>query len=128
MSLANLCVLQALDKDTGNYSAMKYRLTIPPTAEGKDSFVIEPYTGVIKTAIMYRNMRRSYFRFEVIATDSYGEGLSSSAQVVVSMPVSPLKRKEIERGREGYNNNLGRRKKTQRESETLRRKACRKAE
>ncbi|KAF7705116.1 hypothetical protein HF521_020402 [Silurus meridionalis] len=77
--------VEALDKDTGNYSGMKYRLVIPPTAEGKDSFVIEPYTGVIKTAIMYRNMRRSYFRFEVVATDNYGEGLSSSAQVVVSV-------------------------------------------
>ncbi|XP_053094751.1 protocadherin-15b isoform X3 [Pangasianodon hypophthalmus] len=77
--------VEALDKDTGNYSAMKYRLIIPPTAEGKDSFVIEPYTGIIKTAIMYRNMRRTYFRFEVIATDNYGEGLSSSAQVVVSV-------------------------------------------
>uniref|UniRef100_A0A8B9RAD1 Protocadherin-related 15b n=1 Tax=Astyanax mexicanus TaxID=7994 RepID=A0A8B9RAD1_ASTMX len=77
--------VQALDKDTGNYSAMHYHLIIPPTADGKDSFVIEPYTGVIKTAIMYRNMRRSYFRFDVIATDNYGEGLSSSAQVVVSV-------------------------------------------
>ncbi|KAF4085313.1 hypothetical protein AMELA_G00115940 [Ameiurus melas] len=77
--------VEALDKDTGNYSAMKYQLIIPPTAEGKDSFVIEPYTGIIKTAIMYHNMRRSYFRFEVIATDNYGEGLSSSAQVVVSV-------------------------------------------
>lgn len=101
MPLPSLCVLQALDKDTGNYSAMKYQLIIPPTAEGKDSFVIEPYTGIIKTAIMYHNMRRSYFRFEVIATDNYGEGLSSSAQVVVSMPVSLLKR-EIERGKERY--------------------------
>lgn len=88
MSLANLCVLQAVDKDTGNYSVMKYRLIVPPSPEGKDSFVIEPYTGVIKTAIMYRNMRRSYFRFEVVATDNYGEGLSSTAQVVVSIPVS----------------------------------------
>lgn len=87
--------LQALDKDTGNYSAMKYRLVIPPTAEGKDSFVIEPYTGVIKTAIMFRNMRRSYFRFEAVATDDYGEGLSSSAQVVVSMPASmPARERE----------------------------------
>ncbi|XP_072522693.1 protocadherin-15b isoform X1 [Salminus brasiliensis] len=77
--------VQAVDKDTGNYSAMQYHLIIPPTADGKDSFVIEPYTGVIKTAIMYRNMRRSYFRFDVIATDNYGEGLSSSAQVVVSV-------------------------------------------
>ncbi|XP_030629602.1 protocadherin-15b [Chanos chanos] len=77
--------VQALDKDTGNYSAMQYRLIIPPTADGKDGFVIEPYTGVIKTAIMYRNMRRSYFKFEVIATDNYGQGLSSSAQVVVSV-------------------------------------------
>lgn len=77
--------VQAVDKDTGNYSAMQYHLIIPPTADGKDSFVIEPYTGVIKTAIMYRNMRRSYFRFDVIATDDYGEGLSSSAQVVVSV-------------------------------------------
>uniref|UniRef100_A0AAY4D0F9 Protocadherin-15 n=1 Tax=Denticeps clupeoides TaxID=299321 RepID=A0AAY4D0F9_9TELE len=77
--------VQALDKDTGNYSAMLYRLIIPPTADGKDGFVIEPHTGVIKTAIMYRNMRRSYFRFDVIATDNYGEGLNSKAQVVVSV-------------------------------------------
>lgn len=76
--------LQATDKDTGNYSAMAYRLIIPPAAEGQDSFVIETYTGVIKSAIMFRNMRRSYFKFEVIATDDYGKGLSSSAQVVVS--------------------------------------------
>uniref|UniRef100_A0A8C1FKA5 Protocadherin-15 n=1 Tax=Cyprinus carpio carpio TaxID=630221 RepID=A0A8C1FKA5_CYPCA len=74
--------VQAVDKDTGNYSAMLYRLIIPPTTDGKDGFVIEPFTGVIKTAIMYRNMRRSYFKFDVVATDDYGKGLSSSAQVV----------------------------------------------
>nr|XP_015202388.1 PREDICTED: protocadherin-15 isoform X4 [Lepisosteus oculatus] len=77
--------VQATDKDTGNYSAMQYRLIIPPSNDGKDGFVIEAYTGVIKTAIMYRNMRRSYFKFEVIATDNYGAGLSSSAQVVISV-------------------------------------------
>ncbi|XP_040905746.1 protocadherin-15a [Toxotes jaculatrix] len=75
----------ATDKDTGNYSAMAYRLIIPPTPEGQDSFVIETYTGIIKSAIMFRNMRRSYFKFEVIATDNYGKGLSSSAEVVVSV-------------------------------------------
>ncbi|XP_053731192.1 protocadherin-15-like [Synchiropus splendidus] len=75
----------ATDKDTGNYSAMAYRLIIPPTAEGQDSFVIETYTGIIKSAMMFRNMRRSYFKFEVIATDDYGKGLSSSAEVVVSV-------------------------------------------
>lgn len=64
---------------------MAYRLIIPPTPEGPDSFVIEQYTGIIKSAIMYRNMRRSYFKFEVIATDDYGKGLSSSAEVVVSV-------------------------------------------
>uniref|UniRef100_A0A4W6CPD4 Protocadherin-related 15a n=1 Tax=Lates calcarifer TaxID=8187 RepID=A0A4W6CPD4_LATCA len=73
------------DQDTGNYSAMAYRLIIPPTAEGQDSFVIEAYTGIIKSAIMFRNMRRSYFKFEVIATDDYGKGLSNSAEVVVSV-------------------------------------------
>ncbi|XP_070833158.1 protocadherin-15-like [Chaetodon trifascialis] len=75
----------ATDKDTGNYSEMAYRLIIPPTTEGQDSFVIETYTGVIKSAIMFRNMRRSYFKFQVIATDDYGKGLSSSAEVVVSV-------------------------------------------
>uniref|UniRef100_A0A3P8WDW9 Protocadherin-15 n=1 Tax=Cynoglossus semilaevis TaxID=244447 RepID=A0A3P8WDW9_CYNSE len=75
----------ATDKDTGNYSAMAYRLIIPPTAEGQDSFVIEIYTGIIKSAMMFRNMRRSYFKFEVIATDDYGKGLSNSADVVVSV-------------------------------------------
>lgn len=64
---------------------MAYRLIIPPTQEGQDSFVIETYTGVIKSAIMFRNMRRSYFKFQVIATDDYGKGLSSSAEVVVSV-------------------------------------------
>ncbi|XP_064780345.1 protocadherin-15-like [Oncorhynchus masou masou] len=78
--------VQALDKDTGNYSSMQYSLVIPPTTNGKDGFVIEPYTGVIKTAIMYRNMRRSYFKFEVVATDNYGQGgLSNKAEVVVSV-------------------------------------------
>ncbi|XP_061767767.1 protocadherin-15a isoform X1 [Nerophis ophidion] len=75
----------ASDPDTGNFSAMAYRLIIPPTAEGQDSFVIETYTGILKSAIMFRNLRRSYFKFEVIATDDYGEGLSSSAEVVVSV-------------------------------------------
>ncbi|KAM6956436.1 protocadherin-15-like [Aplochiton taeniatus] len=75
----------ATDVDTGNYSAMAYRLIIPPAADGQDSFVIEKYSGVIKSAIMYRNMRRSYFKFEVIATDNYGLGLSSRADVVVSV-------------------------------------------
>lgn len=75
---------QATDIDTGNYSKMAYRLIIPPTPEGQDSFVIEPYTGVIKSAIMFRNMRRAYFKFEVIARDNYGQGLSGRADVVVS--------------------------------------------
>ncbi|KAJ4949667.1 hypothetical protein JOQ06_021176, partial [Pogonophryne albipinna] len=75
----------ATDKDTGNYSQNAYRLIIPPTPEGQDSFVIETYTGIIKSATMFRNMRRSYFTFEVIATDDYGKGLSSSADVVVSV-------------------------------------------
>lgn len=67
---------------------MAYRLIIPPTQEGQDSFVIETYTGVIKSAMMFRNMRRSYFKFQVIATDDYGKGLSSSAEVVVSIQYS----------------------------------------
>uniref|UniRef100_A0A3Q3EAM9 Protocadherin-15 n=1 Tax=Labrus bergylta TaxID=56723 RepID=A0A3Q3EAM9_9LABR len=75
----------ATDKDTGNYSKMAYRLIIPPTPEGQDSFVIETYTGIIKSAIMFRNMRRSYFTFRVIATDDYGKGLSNRADVVVSV-------------------------------------------
>ena len=78
------CVFQATDVDTGNYSAMAYRLIIPPTADGQDSFVIEQYSGIIKSAIMFRNLRRSYYKFEVIATDNYGTGLSSTADVVVS--------------------------------------------
>uniref|UniRef100_A0A3Q2GQX7 Protocadherin-related 15b n=1 Tax=Cyprinodon variegatus TaxID=28743 RepID=A0A3Q2GQX7_CYPVA len=82
--------VQALDKDTGNYSSMIYKLIIPPptgkqTKDSKDGFVIEPYTGVVKTAIMYRNMRRSYFKFEVVATDNYGKGHSSKAEIVVSV-------------------------------------------
>ncbi|XP_077406396.1 protocadherin-15-like isoform X1 [Vanacampus margaritifer] len=82
--------VQALDKDTGNYSSMTYRLINAPLAgkdakDSKDGFVIEPLSGVVKTAIMYRNMRRSYFRFEVVATDDYGRGHSSKAEIVVSV-------------------------------------------
>uniref|UniRef100_A0A673ZVF4 Protocadherin-related 15a n=1 Tax=Salmo trutta TaxID=8032 RepID=A0A673ZVF4_SALTR len=84
-TFSSVLKIVATDADTGNYSANAYRLIIPPTADGQDSFVIEQYTGIIKTAIMYRNMRRSYFKFAVIATDNYGEGLSSSADVVVSV-------------------------------------------
>uniref|UniRef100_A0AAX7V6Y8 Protocadherin-15 n=1 Tax=Astatotilapia calliptera TaxID=8154 RepID=A0AAX7V6Y8_ASTCA len=82
--------VQALDKDTGNYSSIIYRLIVPPpaskdTKDTKDGFIIEPYSGVVKTAIMYRNMRRSYFKFEVVATDNYGQGHSSKADIVVSV-------------------------------------------
>lgn len=79
---------QAHDKDTGNYSAMQYRLIIPPIKdgkEGKEGFVIEPYTGLIKTAMLFKNMRRSYFKFQVIATDNYGKGLSNKSDVLVSI-------------------------------------------
>uniref|UniRef100_A0A669DWN5 Protocadherin-related 15b n=1 Tax=Oreochromis niloticus TaxID=8128 RepID=A0A669DWN5_ORENI len=79
--------VQALDKDTGNYSSIIYRLIAPPpaskdTKDTKDGFIIEPHSGVVKTAIMYRNMRRSYFKFEVVATDNYGQGHSSKADIV----------------------------------------------
>ncbi|NWZ92080.1 PCD15 protein, partial [Nesospiza acunhae] len=77
--------VKADDKDTGNYSAMQYRLIIPPIKDGKEGFVIEAYTGLIKTAILFKNMRRSYFKFQVIATDDYGKGLSSKADVLVSV-------------------------------------------
>uniref|UniRef100_UPI003AAE6E9B protocadherin-15-like n=1 Tax=Centroberyx gerrardi TaxID=166262 RepID=UPI003AAE6E9B len=82
--------VQAMDKDTGNYSSMLYRLIIRPPAgkdgkDSKDGFIIEPYSGVVKTAIMYRNMRRSYFKFEVVATDNYGQGFRSKAEIVVSV-------------------------------------------
>lgn len=88
-------ILQALDRDTGNYSSIMYRLIIPPpagkdTKDSKDGFVIEPYSGVVKTAIMYRNMRRSYFKFEVVATDNYGHGHSSKAEIVVCIYFSTL--------------------------------------
>ncbi|XP_040419437.1 protocadherin-15 isoform X4 [Cygnus olor] len=77
--------VKADDKDTGNYSAMQYRLIIPPIKDGKEGFVIEAYTGLIKTAMLLKNMRRSYFKFQVIATDNYGKGLSSKADVLVSV-------------------------------------------
>ncbi|NWI88728.1 PCD15 protein, partial [Pitta sordida] len=77
--------VKADDKDTGNYSAMHYRLIIPPIKDGKEGFVIEAYTGLIKTAMLFKNMRRSYFKFQVIATDNYGKGLSSKAEVLVSV-------------------------------------------
>uniref|UniRef100_A0A8C4YVW9 Protocadherin-related 15a n=1 Tax=Gadus morhua TaxID=8049 RepID=A0A8C4YVW9_GADMO len=86
-TFSSVLKIVATDADTGNFSAMAYRLIIPPAEEGAshDSFVIETYTGVIKSAINYRNMRRSYFPFKVIATDDYGNGLSNSADVVVSV-------------------------------------------
>ncbi|KAJ7324198.1 hypothetical protein JRQ81_017218, partial [Phrynocephalus forsythii] len=77
--------VQAKDKDMGNYSAMQYRLIIPPIKDGKEGFVIEPYTGLIKTAMLFKNMRRSYFKFQVIATDNYGKGLSNKSDILVSV-------------------------------------------
>ncbi|XP_048362992.1 protocadherin-15 isoform X3 [Sphaerodactylus townsendi] len=82
---ASVMKVKANDRDTGNYSAMQYRLIIPPIKDGKEGFVIEPYTGTIKTAMLFKNMRRSYFKFQVIATDNYGKGLSSKSDVLVSV-------------------------------------------
>uniref|UniRef100_A0A5F9DKE4 Protocadherin-15 n=1 Tax=Oryctolagus cuniculus TaxID=9986 RepID=A0A5F9DKE4_RABIT len=82
---ASVLRVKATDKDTGNYSAMAYRLIIPPIKEGKEGFVGETYTGLIKTAMLFHNMRRSYFKFQVVATDDYGKGLSGKADVLVSV-------------------------------------------
>ncbi|XP_048194748.1 protocadherin-15 isoform X9 [Perognathus longimembris pacificus] len=82
---ASVLRVKATDKDTGNYSSMAYRLIIPPIKEGKEGFVVETYTGLIKTAMLFHNMRRSYFKFQVIATDDYGKGLSGKADVLVSV-------------------------------------------
>ncbi|XP_021030878.1 protocadherin-15 isoform X2 [Mus caroli] len=82
---ASVLRVKATDRDTGNYSAMAYRLIIPPIKEGKEGFVVETYTGLIKTAMLFHNMRRSYFKFQVIATDDYGKGLSGKADVLVSV-------------------------------------------
>ncbi|XP_062071081.1 protocadherin-15 isoform X7 [Lepus europaeus] len=82
---ASVLRVKATDKDTGNYSAMAYRLIIPPIKEGKEGFVVETYTGLIKTAMLFHNMRRSYFKFQVVATDDYGKGLSGKADVLVSV-------------------------------------------
>ncbi|XP_019363315.1 PREDICTED: protocadherin-15 isoform X1 [Gavialis gangeticus] len=82
---ASVLRVKADDKDTGNYSAMQYRLIIPPIKDGKEGFVIEAYTGLIKTAMLFKNMRRAYFKFQVIATDNYGKGLSSKSDVLVSV-------------------------------------------
>ncbi|XP_012872525.1 PREDICTED: protocadherin-15 isoform X2 [Dipodomys ordii] len=82
---ASVLRVKATDIDTGNYSAMAYRLIIPPIKEGKEGFVVETYTGLIKTAMLFHNMRRSYFKFQVIATDDYGKGLSGKADVLVSV-------------------------------------------
>ncbi|XP_069467342.1 protocadherin-15 isoform X2 [Ambystoma mexicanum] len=73
------------DRDYGNFSKNQYRLIVPPIKDGKEGFVIEAYTGLIKTAMLFKNMRRSYFKFEAIATDNYGKGLSSKAEVTVSV-------------------------------------------
>lgn len=72
---------------------MAYRLIIPPIKEGKEGFVVETYTGLIKTAMLFHNMRRSYFKFQVIATDDYGKGLSGKADVLVSACVRGRGRK-----------------------------------
>uniref|UniRef100_A0A8C5A0C1 Cadherin domain-containing protein n=1 Tax=Gadus morhua TaxID=8049 RepID=A0A8C5A0C1_GADMO len=79
--------VQAVDRDTGNYSTMLYHLIIQPPAgkearDSKDGFVMEPLSGLLKTAIMYRNKRRHHFKFKVVATDDYGRGHSSTAEIV----------------------------------------------
>lgn len=82
---ASVLKVKTTDKDTGNYSSNSYKLIIPTIKDGKEGFVIEFYSGVIKTAMLFKNMRRSYFKFEVVATDDYGRGLSSKADVIVSV-------------------------------------------
>ncbi|XP_040218005.1 protocadherin-15 isoform X3 [Rana temporaria] len=82
---ASVLKVKTTDKDTGNYSSNSYKLIIPTIKDGKEGFVIEFYSGVIKTAMLFKNMRRSYFKFEVEAKDDYGRGLSSKADVIVSV-------------------------------------------
>ncbi|KAM4636927.1 protocadherin-15 [Discoglossus pictus] len=82
---ASVLKVKTTDRDTGNYSTNSYKLIVPAIKDSKEGFVIELYSGVIKTAMLFKNMRRSYFKFEVVATDDYGKGLSSKADVIVSV-------------------------------------------
>uniref|UniRef100_A0A8C5MN76 Protocadherin-15 n=1 Tax=Leptobrachium leishanense TaxID=445787 RepID=A0A8C5MN76_9ANUR len=82
---ASVLKVKTTDRDTGNYSTNNYKLVVPAIKDGKEGFVVEIYSGIIKTAMLFKNMRRSYFKFEVIATDDYGKGLSSKADVIVSV-------------------------------------------
>ncbi|KAE8589991.1 hypothetical protein XENTR_v10017891 [Xenopus tropicalis] len=82
---ASVLKVKTTDRDTGNFSTNNYKLVIPPIKDSKEGFVIEIHSGIIKTAMLFKNMRRSYFKFDVIATDDYGKGLSSKAEVIVSV-------------------------------------------
>ncbi|XP_041426132.1 protocadherin-15-like [Xenopus laevis] len=82
---ASVLKVKTTDRDTGNYSANNYKLAIPPIKDRKEGFVIEIHSGIIKTAMLFKNMRRSYFKFNVIATDDYGKGQRSTAEVIVSV-------------------------------------------
>ncbi|KAG8435552.1 hypothetical protein GDO86_013476 [Hymenochirus boettgeri] len=82
---ASVLKVKTTDGDTGNYSSNNYNLIMPPITGSKEGFVIEIHSGIIKTAMLFKNMRRTYFKFEVVATDDYGKGLSSKADVVVSV-------------------------------------------
>ncbi|XP_041426789.1 protocadherin-15 isoform X2 [Xenopus laevis] len=82
---ASVLKVKTTDRDTGNYSSNNYKLVIPTMKDSKEGFVIEIHSGIIKTAMLFKNMRRSYFKFNVIATDNYGKGQSSTAEVIVSV-------------------------------------------
>ncbi|XP_061421297.1 protocadherin-15 isoform X4 [Lethenteron reissneri] len=75
--------VKADDRDSGNNSMIAYKLLLPSSTN--EGFIIEPLTGIIKTAMLFYNMRRKYYRFQVMGVDRYGAGLSGTSEVVISV-------------------------------------------
>ncbi|XP_075921720.1 protocadherin-15 isoform X3 [Petromyzon marinus] len=75
--------VKADDRDSGNNSMIAYKLLLPSSTN--EGFIIEPLTGIVKTAMLFYNMRRKYYRFQVMGVDRYGAGLSGTSEVVISV-------------------------------------------
>lgn len=80
------CLLQATDRDAGNFSAVQYRIS-----SGNDGgfFKIDESTGFITTATNFKGKKGERFVIKVSAYDNHGIAPTNEAQGEATAQVIP---------------------------------------
>ncbi|CDQ96329.1 unnamed protein product [Oncorhynchus mykiss] len=78
-----LTTLSATDEDSGKNAEIVYQLG--PNASDNENFILDPYSGVIKSNVSFDREQQSSYTFDVRAVDSGRPPCSSAAKVTINV-------------------------------------------